>query len=131
MNRDRHQSDDSFENDTVWKLLEQAPPATARPGFVDDTVRAARLAGQSEPWWKRVFAPLPLAGLAAATAALAFSLLPVLTGPDPVTASPAVAVLESQRAAEIQEIAETEALIAAVDHLEAFSDNELASLIGF
>lgn len=130
MNRDTHQSDDSFENDPVWKLLDQAPPANAGPRFVDDTVRAARLAGQSEPWWKRVFAPLPLAGLAAASAALVISFIPIFSS-NPVPDSPVVTVVEAGRAAEIQEIAETEALIAAVDHLDAFSDNELASLIGF
>jgi hypothetical protein len=130
MNRDPHQSDDSFENDAVWKLLDQAPPEIAGPRFVDDTVRAARLSGQPEPWWKRFFAPLPLTGLAAASAALVFAVLP-MTHSDSEPDGSTVAVLESQRAAEIQEIAETEALIAAVDHLDAFSNNELASLIGF
>ncbi len=32
---------------------------------------------------------------------------------------------------QIQEIAETEALLTAVDHLDQFSDVELVSLIGF
>ena len=38
---------------------------------------------------------------------------------------------DSSQAVVIQEIAEAETLIAAVDHLEDFSDNELVSLIGF
>jgi hypothetical protein len=40
-------------------------------------------------------------------------------------------LLDTDRAAEIQDIAETETLIAAVDHLDEFSDTELVTLIGF
>jgi hypothetical protein len=129
MNRKPLHTDDSWENDAVWKLLDQAPPASAGPRFVDDTVRAARLAGQAKPWWKLVFSPIPLAGLAGATAALVFSAVS-LTGP---SAGPGIQTtgLNTERAAEIQDIAETETLIAAVDQLDDFSDNELVSLIGF
>ena len=121
--------DDSWENDAVWKLLDQAPPATAGPRFVDDTVRAARLADPFRPWWQRLLAPAPLAGLAAATAALGFAAIALL-GP---TLQPGIptAMRDSNQAAAIQDIAETETLIAAVDHLDDFSDTELVSLIGF
>lgn len=129
MNRKPFNTDESWEQDAVWKLIDQAPPASAGPRFVDDTVRAARLAGQPEAWWKRLFAPAPLAGLAGATAALVFAVVS-LTNPSPETASQ-TAAYDSEQAAEIQEIAETETLIAAVDHLDDFSDNELVSLIGF
>jgi len=120
-------TDTSFENDPVWKLLDQAPPASAGPRFVDDTLRAARLAGQAAPWWKRLFSPAPLAGLAGATAAIVLS---VIAWNAPPTGS-ANAFTNSEHAAEIQDIAETETLIAAVDHLDDFSDTELVSLIGF
>jgi hypothetical protein len=129
MNRKPLRTDESWENDAVWKLLDQAPPASAGPRFVDDTVRAARLAGQTAPWWKRLFTPAPLAALAGATAALVFSIIS-LGDPTPLPGTPSLA-LDTERAAEIQEIAETETLIAAVDHLDDFSDNELVSLIGF
>ncbi len=129
MNRKPLKHDDSWENDAVWKLLDQAPPATAGPRFVDDTLRAARLAGQPQPWWKRLFAPAPLAGLAAAAAALVFSVVSVV-GPATAPGQPA-AQLRSSQAAEIQDIAETETLIAAADQLDDFSDTELVSLIGF
>ena len=127
MNRKPLHTDDSWENDAVWKLLDQAPPATAGPRFVDDAVRAARLAGQAEAWWKRLLAPIPLAGLAGATAALVFSVVSLI---GPSTES-GVGIADSDQAAEIQDIAETETLIAAVDHLDDFSDTELVSLIGF
>ncbi len=127
MNRKHQETDDSWENDAVWKLLDQAPPATAGPRFVDHAVRAARLAGQAEAWWKRLLAPIPLAGLAGATAALVFSVAS-LTGPSTESGA---GIADSVQAAEIQDIAETETLIAAVDHLDDFSDTELVSLIGF
>lgn len=129
MNHQPNDTDSSWENDAVWKLLDQAPPASPGPRFVDDTVRAARLLGQPSPWWRKLFSPLPLAGLAGATAALVFTthglLSPVDQAPD------SIASTDSAHAALIQEVAETETLIAAADHLEDFSDTELVTLIGF
>lgn len=129
MNRNAQAPDNSWEDDAVWKLLDAATPITAGPRFIDDTVRAMRLAVDEKPWWKRLFSPAPLAGFAAATAALAFAIVSV-TGPTPVTVVP-VATQESSQAIAIQDIAETETLIAAVDQLDDFSDTELATLIGF
>ena len=128
MNRNSPPPDDSWESDAVWQLLDQVPPRTAGARFTDDTVRAARLSIAS-PWWKRLLSPAPLAGLAAATAAFAFAVLS-LTGPNSGTQSQ-IAVLDSPQAIAIQEFAETETLIAAVDQLDDFSDKELVSLIGF
>jgi hypothetical protein len=129
MNRNSTPPDDSWENDAVWKLLEQATPLTVSACFLDDTVRAAKLEEVAKPWWKRIFSPAPLAGIAAATAAIVFSAVSLLNHPaGPVIQS---AEVDSAQAADIQEIAETETLIVAVDHLEDFSDTELVSLIGF
>ena len=131
MNRTPPQNDNSWERDPVWKLLAQAPLEGPGPRFVDNTVRAARLVGQPAPWWRRLLAPAPLAGLAAAGAALVITVIS-LSGPAPEPAGPAVAAaFDSDQADAIQEIAETETLIAAADHLEDFSDTELVSLIGF
>lgn len=130
MNRPPHQSDESWENDAVWKLFDQAPPATASPRFVDDTVRAARLAGQPESWWKLLLAPAPLTGLAGATAAVVFAIISLSSNTTPDSGSQ-TAMADPAGFAEIQEIAETEALISAVDDLDQFSDVELVSLIGF
>ncbi len=126
MNRNSPPSDDSWESDAVWKLLDQTPPVTAGSRFADDTVRAARLAGEARPWWSRLLSPVPLAGLAASTAAIAFALISVSHPRGEQTA-----FLDSPQAVVIQDIAETEILIAAVDQLDDFSDNELVSLIGF
>jgi len=129
MNRNAQAPDNSWENDAVWKLLDSAAPITAGPQFVDDTVRTMRLAVDEKPWWQRLFSPAPLTGFATATAALVFAIVS-LTGPTPVTVAP-VATQESPQAVAIQDIAETEMLIAAVDQLDDFSDTELATLIGF
>lgn len=126
MNREPLKSEDAWESDAVWKLLDQAPAPRASARFVDDTLRAARLAADVKPWWSRFFSPAPLAGLAGATAALVFALF----GPSADPAGTTVA-LDSPQAVAIQNIAETETLIAAADQLEDFSDNELVSLIGF
>jgi hypothetical protein len=129
MNRNSSPTDESWESDAVWRLLDQAPAPEAGPRFVDDTLRLTKLAGEEKPWWSRLLSPAPLAGVAAATAAVAFSLVSLL-GPSTGNRTQTAAVDLSQ-AATIQEIAETETLIAAVDHLDDFSDTELVSLIGF
>ena len=129
MNRNSLPPDDSWESDAVWKLLDQAPQKTAGARFADDAVRAARLSVAAKAWWSGLFSPVPLAGLATATAALAIAVVSWV-GP---SSEPGIqtAMQDSPQAVVIQEIAEAETLIAAVDHLEDFSDNELVSLIGF
>lgn len=129
MNRNSPPPDDSWESDAVWKLLDQSPMKTAGARFVDDTVRAAKLSAEIKPWWSRLFAPAPLAGLAGASAALAIAVISFV-GPTH-TSSVQTVVLDSPQAVAIQDIAETETLIAAVDQLDDFSDHELVSLIGF
>lgn len=126
MNRNSQHTDDSWESDAVWKLLDQAPAPKASARFVDDTLRAVRLAEDVKPWWSRLVSPFALTGLAGATAALVISLV----GPSPEPAKGTVA-FDTPQAVAIQDIAETETLIAAADQLDNFSDRELVSLIGF
>ena len=129
MNPNSPQSDDSWESDAVWELLDQSPRRIADSRFADDTVRAARLLAKAMPWWSRLLSTAPLAGLAAATALAVFAAISMLR---PSTESGShMAMLNSPQAVAIQDIAETETLIAAVDQLDDFSDNELVSLIGF
>lgn len=120
--------DDSWESDAVWKLLDQAPPSPASARFADDTLRAVRLAPAAVSWWSRLLSPAPLTGLAAA-AALTLAFIS-LTGRGPEANAPA-AMIDSPQAVAIEDIAETETLIAAADQLDDFSDMELVSLIGF
>ncbi len=130
MNRTPLPEDDSWESDAVWKLLDEVPPASAGPRFVDDVMRAVRLEETPQPWWKRVFAPLPVAGWATATAAIALAVYSFTSAPSP-TGAPVVMVPATESFAEVQAAADAEVLVAAADHLDQFSDNELVSLIGF
>lgn len=125
--------DDSWESDDVWKLLDQAAPPSASPRFVDDVVRMAKLLPAPTPWWKRLLAPAPLAGLAGAAAAIALAVTFFSTPqPGPLTTSPvAEHAAQTDEYEALQDLAETETLIAAADHLDQFSDDELARLIGF
>ena len=133
MKRPTLPTDDSWESDDVWNLLDQAPPKGARPSFADDVVRLARQMPEARPWWKRLFAPAPIAGLAAITAALALTFV-YLNQPPAVgqltTTAVVVAPAPVDSFAALQDLAETEALIAVADHLEDFSDQELVNLIG-
>lgn len=126
MDSHTNREENSSESDAVWELLKASPAIKASPRFADNTLRAARTSGQSKHWWQSLFAPLPLTGLSAAcTAAIAiafFNIQPAATPPQ---------THDLAQAAEIEEFAETEALIAAVDHMDAFSDSELINLIGF
>ena len=121
--------DDSWESDAIWKLLDQVGPRTAPARFTDDVVRAARLAGTPGGWWQRLFAPAPLAGLAATCAALVIAVLAL--HPAPVHPAGPVAAAPDEAFAGIQELAEAEVLSAAVDNLDNFTDTELVCLIGF
>lgn len=129
MNHQHLPPDDSWESDAIWKLLDKVQPQVASPRFTDNTVRAARLVGSAPGWWRRLFAPAPLAGLAATAAALVIAVLTL--NPAPIhTANPATATSDEAFAG-IQELAETEVLSAAVDNLDNFTDTELVCLIGF
>ena len=130
MNRHPNESEESLETDPLWKLLEQAPAAKAGPTFATDTVRLARLAGQSEAWWKRLLKPTPIAGLAVATAAVVMAFTLVTDTAPSLKPSHRVAY-DSPQANTIQDIAETEVLMVAADNLNEFSDQELVCLIGF
>ena len=126
-----HDTDESFEKDGVWKLLDQAPPAEATSRFTSDTIRLARLTGQPQAWWKRFMSPAPISGLVAATAAIALGVMTITHFNGPST-DPAPSIsYDSPQAETIQDIAETEILIAAADNLHEFSDEELVCLIGF
>lgn len=129
MNRTPSPSDDLWESDAVWKLLDQAPARSAGPAFASDVVRAAKLMEMPTPWWSKIFSPFGIAGLATASVAAAVAIMS-FASMVPATDS-RVASLDSPEAAAIQEIAETEALLAAADQLDELSDTELVSLIGF
>lgn len=130
----------------MWDLLDRVPARHASSNFSDRVLREIRLEADRVPSWRtrlaQLWAPAPLGGLAAACAGIALAW--ILTSPQVATDASSAAVNPPQHSpaahaavaivtpiAEIQEIAETEVLIAAVDHLDAFSDQDLITLIGF
>lgn len=132
----KHQatSTDAIEHDPVWQLVEQSPMPIASGAFSDRVVRAAREGSSAAPsaawrqsrWW---VAPIG----AAAALALAVWLGSGGSGLQPAGeqhASPRF-VQSDPSMAELQAIAETEALVIASDHMDDFSDYELVSLMGF
>ncbi len=115
------------EDDATWKLLGEAAPKRARASFADDTVRLAKLLPEADPWWPKVLMRWsPLAACGALAALLVFS-----GSGKSDSGSQARAVKAEETWGEVQAAAEDEMLWAAVDHLDEFSDQELASLIGF
>lgn len=131
MNRDPQKSQHD-PNDPVWDLLRQVPRRDAGPRFVDDTVRAARLSTAAEPWWRRLWVPLSLGGLATAgTAALAVFL--ITQQPESPEAVPIVDVTPpaTESLDVLDDLARTEALSVAADYPAQFTDAELVSLITY
>lgn len=125
--------DDSWESDAVWNLIDRAEPIAASPSFADQVVRMTRQMPEvPEPWWKRLFASAPLTVFAGAVAAVAIGIT-FFSQPAAITGIPVAAIEPSSQADDfdaLQDLAETETLIAATEHLDDFSDQELASLIG-
>ncbi|BCU77404.1 hypothetical protein llg_21190 [Luteolibacter sp. LG18] len=133
MNRNPLPEDENWESDAVWKLLDEAPPVSAGPRFADNVMRAIRLDEPPAPWWKRWALPASIGGLVAATAAIvltvqAFVAHAPAAKSGPVAGNPPAAT-ESFDA--VQDITDSEVLVAAADHLDRYSDTELVSLISF
>ncbi len=134
MKRNDESNPETWEKDPVWDLLRQAPRAEARPSFVDDVVRAARLQEADEPWWKRLRMPLAFGSLATAATAVLVAFV-ILNNP-PQPSAPGPVVLEepaglTEELAELDEVVRSEALLVAAEDPSAFSDAELVSLISY
>ena len=121
------------EGDETWDLLGKSASKRASHKFLDDTVRAVKLLPEADAWWPRVLRFSPLVAMAACVmlAAVYF-----MQGAGDGEAKPPITVMTVSQETEeqwvqIEEVAEAEMLVAAADHLESFSDQELVSLIGF
>jgi len=70
--------------------------------------------------------------LAVAAAVVMCAIPAVLLSPKNSSSAVGISALTPEADdSDIQEIAETEALIAAVDHLDSYSDSEIVELLGF
>ena len=122
--------DDWSEGDTMWDLLGKAAPKEASSRFADDTLRAVKLLPEADPWWPKIvsFTPWAAAAACAVFAALFFMDAPKGSQNSGIADT---AADKEQQWVQIEEVAEAELLVAAADHLDRFSDQELVSLIGF
>ena len=117
-------------DDSTWKLLGKAKASPASTRFADDTVRAIKLLPEADPWWPKILSVSPWVA-AAACCVLTASIL--MNHPDKVSTEEIadVAVSSEEKWVAIAEVAEAEMLVAAANDLDSFSDQELASLVGF
>ena len=116
-----------LEEDPVWDLVDKAPTQLASSHFVRATVQLVREREQCQPWWRQLLAPMPIAGLAAATAAITLLInISLRDSPSGVTAPNGIAQVET-----IQEVVAAELLMAAAENPTDFSDQELVALLGF
>ena len=122
--------------DAVWKALGEASSAKASGSFTDDVVRSVRLIPERESVLVKFFKLTPVIGLAACVV-FAFSMFlnepsGELSGAEPESSSGQLVVQPTQEAKweQIENMAEVEMLVAAVDHLDEFSDHELVTMIG-
>ncbi len=120
---------DPLENDPIWDLLRQSPARQAGPRFLDDTLRAARLA-QPDPWWKKIALPLTFRVLASGVTAVALTFVLLHNPPQPVGRG-AVIVTTQDSLEVLDEHLRTEAIEIAADNPADFTDAELVSLIAF
>lgn len=129
MKRD-HSSGD-FEKDPVWDLLRQTAAHRPGPNFAADVVRAARMQPPAKPWWSRLLIPASVGSVLAGAAALVTVMLTLQsnpTGESPMIAhNPPADVTWT----DLQDDAETEVFLTAAEHLSDYSDEELASMMGF
>lgn len=123
----------NLESDPVWKLLGQAspPPASSR-ALTQKITATARITPQASP--KRRWSLLRHPAMLATAAAVMLGAIPAtiwLGGTPPIPQQVVGNATTSPEVPEIEEIAETEALLAAIDHLDDFSDSEIVELLGF
>jgi hypothetical protein len=89
-----------------------------------------KLLPTADPWWPKALSFSPWVAVAACGALGAFLMINN-PGESEAGNTPVVAVESGEKWIEIQEVADAELLVAAADHLDSFSDQELVSLIGF
>jgi|AntRauTorckE6833_2_1112554.scaffolds.fasta_scaffold36678_2 hypothetical protein len=119
-------------DDAVWNLLGKADPAKASGRFADDVVRSIRLLPEAESVWTKFFKLTPVVGVAACAV---FAFLMLMDQPSDSEMKPSGGEIAAQEVKQaqwerIEDAAEVEMLLAAVDHLDEFSDQELVTMIG-
>jgi hypothetical protein len=127
----KDQQDEWSRGDDVWELLGKAAPKQASGRFTDDTVRAVKLLPEADAWGPRIVKFSPMAALAACAVFGVFFLIPGNESDVSGELAPVAEVSHEESWEQIEAVADAEVISAAVDHLDAFSDEELITMIGF
>ena len=123
--------DAELENDPVWNLLNNAEAINPSPSFVQDTLRRVRLevAEQKSPWWRALFAPKPLMGVAGAALAAIAIVISLPSSPAPsdekIVDKPEVTDDFDQ----LEDTFATELLSGAAEDPTLLSDEEIVALL--
>jgi hypothetical protein len=125
------EQDEWNEKDATWELLGKAAPRKAHGRFADDTLRAVKHLPEAAPWWPKILTFSPWIALTACGSLAVF--LFMNPADEAKNSSPSVVKVtdDTYQWGEIEAVAEEEMLAAAADHLDRFSDQELAALVGF
>jgi len=121
-----NQKEEWSEEDATWKLLGKASKSSVSPRFTDDVLRAIRQLPAPLPWWRTMHFLAPI-GFASSCAAICLFLSLHSTTDAPIS----VHIGSESSWQEIEAIAHQEILMAASQHLDSFSNEELFSLVGF
>jgi hypothetical protein len=124
-----------WEDDPVWKLLDEAKGPGAGPLFVRNVMRDVRLS-EAVPtrWWQHLLTPKPLLAGALGTAAAVL----LLVSPNPGTASGPDGVAQTTEppvdppiaeSSPLEELLKEEMLFAAAENPAAFTDEALLDLL--
>lgn len=124
--------DAELDQDPVWNLLDEAPVQEPSPRFAQDLVRQARLEGQgSTPWWKTLFSPKPLIGVATAACACVALVLSFpgesTADPEPIAAAPPAQTDDWEE--NFADALASELLTSAAEDPSLLSDSEIIALL--
>ncbi|MEQ1858565.1 MAG: hypothetical protein ABMA13_01365 [Chthoniobacteraceae bacterium] len=117
------------DNDNLWELLGRARPAQARPAFVQDVLRAVRMAQPEREagfveWLRHGWNWLALAGAAAVVLFVALSGQPQAPTPRPLAAHEAAAIEAALANSDFTVVNNLDVLLA-LDDSNAWLDSSL------
>lgn len=119
----------NWENDPVWKLVDEAKRHEAGPFFVRNVMREVRLSQESSlRWWRRLLTPKPI--LAGALGAIAAAILITVNSgksQDPVVEKPETP--SPVQELKLDQLVDEEMLREAAMDPSAFTDEDLVALL--
>ena len=123
--------DADLEDDAVWNLLDDATPTELPPRFVNETLRRIRLEEdiRKSRWWKVVFAPKPLIGIAGAALATIAIVISLPSDPSPPNRTISETPQINEDFDQLEDSFATELLSGAAEDPTLLSDEEIIALL--